>query len=70
MGVVMGDVVLTREEFETGMLVMPFKELRCETDWGKLCLVGSVSSWGDPKVAAFKSWISEVAANDAKELFL
>lgn len=70
MGVVMGDVVLTRDEFETGMLVMPFKDLRCETDWGKVCLVGSVSSWGDPKVAAFKSWVSEVAANDAKELFL
>ena len=69
-GVVMGDVVLTRDEFETGMLVMPFKELRCETDWGKFCLVGSVSSWGDPKIAAFKSWVSEVAANDAKELFL
>jgi LysR family glycine cleavage system transcriptional activator len=68
MGVVMGDVILTREEFETGLLVMPFKGLRCETDWGKFCLVGAASSWNDPKVEIFKSWVAEVAATEAKEL--
>ncbi len=68
MGVVMGDVVLTRDEFETGLLVMPFKDLRCETDWGKFCLVGLASSWNDPKVEVFKSWVAEVAAREAKEL--
>ena len=70
MGVVMGDVVLTRDEFETGILVVPFKELRCETDWGKFCLIGSASSWSNPKVEAFKSWVAEVAANDVEELSL
>jgi LysR family transcriptional regulator, glycine cleavage system transcriptional activator len=68
MGVVMGDLVLTRDEFETGLLVMPFKDLRCETDWGKFSLVGPVSSWNDPKVEAFKSWVAEAAATEAKEL--
>jgi len=68
MGVVMGDVVLTRDEFETGLLVMPFKDLRCETDWGKFCLVGPTSSWNDPKVEAFKSWVAEVAAAEATPL--
>ena len=68
MGVVMGDLVLTRDEFETGLLVMPFKDLRCETDWGKFSLVGPVSSWNDPKVEAFKSWVAEAAATEVKEL--
>ena len=68
MGVVMGDVVLTSDEFETGLLVMPFKDLRCETDWGKFSLVGPVSSWNDPKVEAFKSWVAEAAATEVKEL--
>ncbi len=26
--------------------------------------------WGDPKVEAFKSWVAEIAANDAEELSL
>ncbi len=38
--------------------------------WGKFCLIGSASSWGDPKVEAFKSWVAEIAANDAEELSL
>ena len=64
-GVVMGDLVLTRDEFETGQLVMPFEELMCETDSGDFSLVGSTRAWTDPKVEAFKTWISEVASIDA-----
>jgi LysR family glycine cleavage system transcriptional activator len=70
LGVVMGDIVLTRNEFETGQLVMPFENLRCETDWGKFCLVGLSDRWRDPKIEAFRSWVAEVAAKDAKDLSL
>lgn len=69
-GVVMGDVVLNRDEFQTGLLVMPFEELRCETDWGHFCLIGSASRWNDPKVEAFKAWVAEIAARDAEDLAL
>ena len=64
-GVVMGDLVLTREELETGQLVMPFEDMKCKTDWGDFALRGPTSSWDDPKVDAFRAWISEVASDDA-----
>ncbi len=64
-GVVMGDLVLTRDEFETGQLVMPFEEFKCETDWGAVALRGPTNGWDDPKVDAFKTWITEVASVDA-----
>ncbi|MDH3474836.1 MAG: LysR substrate-binding domain-containing protein [Rhodospirillales bacterium] len=69
-GVVMGDLVLTREEFETGQLVMPFEELMCDTDLGDFCLVGPSSAWGEPKVETFKTWISEAASVEAASLSL
>jgi LysR family glycine cleavage system transcriptional activator len=68
LGVVMGDIMLIRDEFETGQLVMPFPELRCETDWGRFCLVGPRDRWQDPKVEAFRSWVAEVAAKDTAAL--
>ena len=64
-GVVMGDLVLTREELETGQLVMPFEDMKCKTDWGDFALRGPTSGWDDPKVEAFKAWISEAASDDA-----
>jgi LysR family glycine cleavage system transcriptional activator len=70
LGVVMGDIVLTRDEFETGQLVMPFEDLRCETDYGKFCLVGLRDRWRNTKVDAFRSWVAEVAAKDAEDLSL
>lgn len=63
-GIVMGDVVLTREEFEAGQLVMPFAQMKCATDWGDFALCGPASQWDDPKVEAFRSWIADVAADD------
>ena len=33
-------------------------------------MIGSASSWGDPKVEALKSWVAEIAANDAEKLSL
>ncbi len=64
-GIVMGDLVLTRDEFETGQLVMPFEEMKCKTDWGDVALRGPTNGWDDPKVDAFKAWISEAASDDA-----
>ncbi len=64
-GVVMGDLVLTRDEFETGQLVMPFEELKCHMAWGDYALRGPTSSWDEPKIEAFKAWISETASADA-----
>ena len=64
-GVVMGDLVLTREEFETGQLVMPFEKMKCMTDWGDFALRGPAAGWNDPRVEVFKSWISDAASDDA-----
>jgi hypothetical protein len=55
----MGDMVLTRDEFETGQLVRPFKDLVCETKHGRNCLFGLASRWDEPKVEAFKTWAAE-----------
>jgi len=70
LGVVLGDLVLTRDEFETGQLVMPFKDLVCETKWGRICLFGPASQWDEPKVEAFRTWVAEEAARDAEALSL
>jgi LysR family glycine cleavage system transcriptional activator len=67
-GVVMGDLILTRDEFETGQLVIPFEDLACETDLGDFCMVGAAGIWESPKVETFKTWIDEVASIDAAEL--
>jgi LysR family glycine cleavage system transcriptional activator len=70
LGVVMGDIVLTRDEFETGQLVMPFEDLKCETKWGPNCLFGLTSNWNEPRVEAFRSWVAEEAAKDVEALSL
>lgn len=67
-GVVMGDLVLTRDEFETGQLIMPFDGLELETDWGGFCLTGPAGCWDDPKVDCFKTWVLEEAAADPAAL--
>lgn len=65
-GVVMGDLVLTRDEFESGQLIAPFETMKCSTDWGDFALLGSTTSWEDPKVDAFKRWITGPASVDAE----
>ncbi len=69
-GVVMGDLLLTHQEFQTGQLVMPFPDLRCGTDWGDFCLMGAEEKWHEPKVEAFKAWVLEVAAEDRRTMSL
>ncbi len=69
-GVVMGDLVLNRSEFEMGTLIMPFEHLKCETPSGWFCLLGGRERWADPQVEAFKQWVLDLARQDAAELAL
>lgn len=62
-GVVMGDLILTRDEFETGQLVMPFGNMVHKTDHDFAVYVHETYR-DDPKVHAFKAWISQVASVD------
>ena len=39
-GITMGDIVLVRDELETGMLVRPLQDLTLTTDWEGYCLFG------------------------------
>lgn len=64
-GIVMGDLILTRGEFETGQLVMPFPDRRLETDWGGFSLIGPSAFWGDEKVVRFRTWLLEIAGPDS-----
>ena len=66
-GIVMGDLLLCQEEFRAGTLVMPFQDMKCETD-GWLCLIGREDRWSDPMVEAFKHWIAEESAKDVAGL--
>lgn len=61
-GVVMADLVLCREELESGTLIAPFPDMVCQSPLGGICLLGAADKWHMPKVEAFRSW-----AHDASE---
>ncbi|SDZ55351.1 transcriptional regulator, LysR family [Jannaschia faecimaris] len=63
-GVVMGDLVLCREELESGALIAPFPDMVCDSPLGGVCLLGERDKWSSPKVEAFKSWAYASAAQD------
>lgn len=63
-GVVMADLMLCREELERGALVLPFPDMRCETEHGRYSLIGPQERWDDPKVKTFRAWAEEVAASE------
>lgn len=63
-GVVMADLVLCREEFETGTLVAPFPDMVCVSPLGGICLLGDAEKWHLEKVQAFRSWAYESAETD------
>ena len=63
-GVVMADLVLCREELESGALVAPFPNMICPSEQGGVCLLGGRHKWTTPKVEAFKSWAYAMAAED------
>ena len=63
-GVVMADLILCREELETGTLVAPFPKMVCQPPSGGVCLLGGRETWKTPKVEAFKAWAYEIASQD------
>lgn len=68
-GVVMADLLLCRSEIETGRLVLPFPDLKCDTPHGRFALLGNRQSWDSAPVAAFRQWVSEIAEADTKAIF-
>jgi LysR family glycine cleavage system transcriptional activator len=63
-GITMGDMILVREELETGKLICPFEDRTLTTDWEGYCLYGRTGCWDDPRAAAFKTWLLETATED------
>ena len=63
-GVVMADLVLCRDELETGVLVAPFSDMVCKSPDGDICLIGGRDKWQTPKVEAFRLWAYGVAEAD------
>jgi len=63
-GVLMADLILTRDELESDQLVMPFPDMIAMTDWGDFALRISPGRSADPKVKAFTDWVLEAAAPD------
>lgn len=64
LGVVMADLVLCREELDSGALVTPFPDLVCRSPLGGICILGGREKWTTPKVEAFKSWAYKSAEQD------
>ena len=60
-GVVMADLVLCREELESGALVLPFPDLACDAPVGCYTLIGAADRWEDPALSAFRNWVAEQA---------
>ncbi|NDR59082.1 LysR substrate-binding domain-containing protein [Aliiruegeria sabulilitoris] len=65
-GVVMGDLVLCREELERGLLRLPFPDRICRSPNGDISLIAHRDKWDDPKVRVFSDWIHAAAAVDRK----
>ena len=63
-GVAMADLVLCREELQSGTLVAPFPDMVCKSSDGDICLLAGRHKWHSPKVAAFRSWANEIAKAD------
>lgn len=63
-GVVMGDMVLCRDELESGALVRVFPDMVRESRYGDICLIGAQDRWDDPKVRVFRDWAVEVSQAD------
>ncbi|SDI37180.1 LysR substrate-binding domain-containing protein [Aliiruegeria lutimaris] len=63
-GVVMGDLVLCREELERGLLCLPFPERVCASPLGDISLIAHRDKWHDPKVRIFSDWIHAAAGED------
>ena len=71
-GVAMADLVLCRDELQSGTLIAPFMDMVCNSPDGGICLLAGRHKWHSPKVEAFRSWAYEIAEVDrcAVEEFL
>lgn len=67
-GVVMGDLLLTAEEFASGLLVAPFPDMIAPARWGAICLVGSPETWDRPDVASFRDWCVTTARAEEEKI--
>jgi LysR family glycine cleavage system transcriptional activator len=63
-GITMGDLVLIKEELETGKLVCPLADFSLRSEDDGMCLYGQGGCWDDPRSAAFKAWLMEMASKD------
>ena len=66
-GIVMADLVLCRDELQTGILVAPFPDMVCTSPDGGICLIGGRTKWRSAKVEAFRSWALDVAKEDRSD---
>ena len=63
-GVVMGDLMLCREELDLGMLALPFPDMLCDPPEGGYCLLGDKDCRKNPNVDAFLTWAEGEAAKE------
>ncbi len=61
-GVVIGDLVVLRDEIESGQLIQPFKDHEIKDPTEAYHLFGTASCWNDPDVRTFRTWVLETAA--------
>ena len=61
-GVAVGDLVVLRDEIESGELILPFKDYEVRVPTEAYHLFGAASSWNDPDVRTFRTWVLETAA--------
>lgn len=64
-GVLMADLVLCQEEFDSGALVQPFPDMVCDTAFGRYSLIAAEETWANPKARVFADWAEETAAREA-----
>jgi len=67
-GIVMADLVLCRDEFESGALVQLFPDMVCPYEYGRIVLIGEREKWNDPKVRAFREWAAHEAGTEVVTL--
>ena len=67
-GVVMGDLMLCREELDLGMLAIPFPDMLCDPPEGGYCLLGDKDCRKNPSIDAFLGWAEEISAEERADL--
>jgi DNA-binding transcriptional LysR family regulator len=67
-GMIMADIVLCREELESGSLVAPLPDMTIPSPFGGVCILGRENIWEEPKVRRFREWAVSAAAEDIARL--